>query len=381
MLHKLAWFQLISEKRRLAAALAGIAFAVMLQLTEFGVRDALFESAINFHKHLVADLVMTSSLYENELVPGRVTRRRLYQALGVAGVESVTPVLVATAPFKNIITGDDKFIIVIGVEPDRLVMDVPSVNDNLHLVRMPDVALFDSMARPEFGPVVDVMRDQHEVTTEVAGRRIRISGMFELGISFGVNGSLIVSDTTFRRMLNRPEGVFEFGLIRLKPGTDILAAQSELKRALPDDIKILTRPELNDLEKAYWRASTPIGFIFTLGAFVGLLVGLVIVYQILYTDVSDHLAEYATMKAMGYSDRHLNMVVLEEALILSVLGFPVGLGLAMIVFTGARRATHLPLFMTLPLASMVFAFTILMCAGSGLIAVRKLKAADPAEVF
>jgi putative ABC transport system permease protein len=381
MLHKLAWFQLITEKRRLAAALAGIAFAVMLQLTEFGVRDALFESAINFHKHLVADLVMTSSLYENELVPGRVTRRRLYQALGIAGVESVTPVLVSNAPFKNIITGDDKFIILIGVEPDRQVFDLPSVNDKIQLVKMPDVALFDSMARPEFGPVADVMRERHEVTTEVAGRRTRISGMFELGISFGVNGNLIVSDTTFRRMMNRPEGLVEFGLIRLKPGTDVLAAQADLLRALPDDVKILTRGQLNDLEKAYWRASTPIGFIFTLGALVGLLVGLVIVYQILYTDVSDHLAEYATMKAMGYSDRHLNLVVLEEALILSVLGFPVGLGLALAVYTAARHATHLPIYMTLPLASMVFGLTVVMCAGSGLIAVRKLKAADPAEVF
>jgi putative ABC transport system permease protein len=182
-------------------------------------------------------------------------------------------------------------------------------------------------------------------------------------------------------MLNRPESVCEFGLIRLKPGTDLLATRAELQRALPDDVNVLTREELNTLEKSYWQANTPIGFIFTLGAIVGLLVGVVIVYQILYTDVSDHLAEYATMKAMGYSDRHLNLVVLEEALILSVFGFPVGLGLALLIFRGARAATHLPIVMTLPLASMVGAFTVLMCAASGLIAVRKLKAADPAEVF
>jgi putative ABC transport system permease protein len=381
MLHKLAWFQLITEKRRLGAALAGIAFAVMLQLTEFGVRDALFESAINFHKHLVADLVLTSSLYENELLPGRVTRRRLYQALGVPGVESVAPVLVGLAPFKNILTGFDKTIVVIGFEPDEVVMDIPEVNENVYLVKVPDVALFDTMARPEFGPVSNVMHQSKEVTTEVAGRRTRISGLFELGISFGVNGNLIVSDATFRRMFNRSESICEFGLIRLKPGTDVRAKQAELMSLLPDDVKVLTRPELNDLEKAYWHANTPIGFIFTLGAIVGLLVGLVIVYQILYTDVSDHLAEYATMKAMGYSDRHLNLVVLEEALILSILGFPVGLGLAQLIFMGARNATHLPIYMTVALASMVFGFTVLMCAASGLIAVRKLKSADPAEVF
>ncbi len=381
MLHKLAWFQLITEKRRLAAALAGIAFAVMLQLTEFGVRDALFESAISFHKHLVADLVLTSSLYENELLPGNVAHRRLYQALGVPAVDSVTPVFLSLAPFKNIDNGEDKTIVVIGVEPGRPVLDVPAVTANMHLVKMPDVALFDAMARPEFGPVADVVRRDGEVTTEVAGRRIRISGLFDLGVSFGLNGTVIVSDATFRHLFNRSDSVFEFGLVRLKPGSDVLAAHRDLASVLPNDVKVLTRPELNEIEKAYWHANTPVGFIFTLGAVVGLLVGLVIVYQILYTDVSDHIAEYATMKAMGYADRHLNFVVLEEALILSLLGFPVGFGLALLIYMGARRATHLPIYMTWGLASMVFVLTVFMCAASGLIAVRKLKAADPAEVF
>jgi len=381
MLHKLAWFQLITEKRRLAAALAGIAFAVMLQLTEFGVRDALFESAISFHKHLVADLVLTSSLYENELLPGRVSHRRLYQALGVPGVESVVPIYLGLAPFKNVDNGFDKTIVVIGVDTTETVLDIPAVNDKLYLINVPDVALYDRMARPEYGAVLDIVERDGEVTTEVAGRRMRIAGLYELGVSFGVNGNLVLSEATFRRMFNRSESVFEIGLIRLQPGAGVLATQAELVRVLPNDVKVLTRGQLNDIEKAYWRANTPIGFIFTLGAIVGLLVGLVIVYQILYTDVNDHLAEYATLKAMGYSDRHLNFVVLEEALILSVLGFPVGFGLTLLIYRAARNATHLPIFMNVPLASMVFGLTVLMCAGSGLIAVRKLKSADPAEVF
>ena len=381
MLHKLPWFQLIAEKRRLAAALAGIAFAVVLQLVEFGFRDALFDSAINFHKHLVGDLVLTSSLYENELLPGRMSHRRIYQALGVPGIETVVPVNVGLTSFKNVDNGLDRTIVVIGFDPNDTVLDIPSVNDKMHLVKMPDVVLFDRMARPEYGAVLDIVGRQGEVTTEVAGRRMRIAGLFELGVSFGVNGNLIVSDTTFRRMFNRSESVSEVGLIRLKPGADLAATQAELVRLLPRDVKVLTRAELNDFEQAYWRANTPVGFVLTLGAIVGLFVGLVIVYQILYTDVSDHLGEYATLKAMGYSDRHLNVVVLEEALILSVLGYPIGFGLAMVIFAVARQATHLPFFMNARLAAMVFGLTIVMCAGSGLIAVRKLKSADPAEVF
>lgn len=381
MLHSLAWYQLVSEKRRLLAALAGIGFAVMLQLLQFGFRDALFESATVLHDRLAADLVLTSSLYENEVAPGSVTRRRLYEALGVAGVEAVVPVSMGVTAFKNPETGFDKRIITVGFDPDQRALNIPSVNDNVALLKMPDTALFDALSRPEFGPIVEQFNANKSVTTEVNARRTKIVGLFELGVSFAGNGHLIVSDTTYRKMFGRSESLFELGLIRVKPGSDVAAIQAELVRRLPHDVKVLTLPEMRDLEQGFWRTNTPIGFIFLIGAMVGLMVGAVIVYQILYTDVSDHLGEYATLKAMGYADRFLNIVVLEEALILSVAGFPIGFGLAQVLYMLARNATHLPIFMTVGRASMVFALTIVMCALSGMIAIRKLQSADPAEVF
>lgn len=381
MLHKLAWFQLITEKRRLLAALAGIGFAVMLQLTQFGFREALFDSATVFHNSLVADLIMTSSLYESEVTSGKLTRRRLYEALGHPSVASITPVNFSGAAFKNPVTHQDKTIVVIGYDPDLVAMKPPSVIESIQRVKVPDTALFDALSRPEFGPIVENFRRDGSVTTEIGGRRMKIVGLFELGVSFAGNGHIIVSDGTFRKMFNRAEGLYEYGLIRLKPGADIAAVQADLRSRLATDVKVLTIEEMQNVEKGYWNANTPIGFIFLLGAAVGLLVGAVIVYQILYTDVNDHLAEYATMKAMGYSDRHLFIVVLEEALLLSFMGFPIGFLLAQLLYKVSRDATHLPLFMTTPRAAMVFGLTILMCCLSGLLAIRKLRSADPAEVF
>jgi DevC protein len=381
MLHKLAWFQLITEKRRLAAAVAGIAFAVMLQLAQLGFRDALFDSAVLLHRHLVADLIITSSLYEDELNTGSVSHRRLDQALAVPGVESVTPVDFGAAPFKNIQTGQDKTIVVIGFEPNRVVLDIPSVNEQARLLKLPDVALFDADARPEFGPVADTFRRDKIVTTEVSGRSTRINGLFELGASFCCNGHLIVSDTTFRKIFSRSDSVFEFGLIRLRPGSDTATVQADLIRRFPHDVRVLTPAQFAAIEVAFWDAATPIGFIFFLGTIVALLVGAVIVYQILYTDVTDHLPEYATMKAMGYRNRHLYVVVLEEAAILSVLGFPFGLGLAEVLYIGARANAHLPTAMTLLRTTIVFVNTLAMCGLSAIVAIRKLRAADPAEIF
>lgn len=381
MLHKLAWFQLIAEKRRLLAALAGIGFAVMLQLMQFGFRDALFDSASVFHDRLAADLIMTSSLYESEINAGSVTRRRLYEALGVPGVASVTPVNFAAATFKDPVTKQDKNIMVIGLDPDAVAMNVPSLRDSARLIKVPDTLFFDALSRPEFGPIVETFNRDGSVTTEIAGRRMKVVGLFELGTSFAGNGHIIVSEVTFRRMFNRPEGLFEFGLIRLKPGGDAAAVQADLEKRLAPDVRVLTTSEMSNVEKGYWNTNTPIGFIFILGAAVGLLVGAVIVYQILYTDVSDHLGEYATMKAMGFTDGALMVVVIEEAFILAIMGFPIGLGLAEFLYRGSRNATHLPLYMTTARVLMVFSFTMVMCCGSGLLAIRKLKSADPADVF
>ena len=381
MLHRLAWEQLVVERRRLFAALAGIGFAVMLQLMQFGFRDALFESAVVVHRRMVADLILASPLYESEVSTGSITRRRLYQALSHPATESVTPFYLSLRSFKNPETGQDRFIMVIAFDPDRRVFDVPGVIEQAHLLKIPDVALFDALSRPEFGPIVDLLQEEAVLITEVARRRTKIAGLFQLGVSFAGNGHLVVSDETFRKQLNRPDGIFELGLIALKPGSDVAAVQASLRRQLAEDVQVLTPPELIAIEKGYWQANTPIGFIFVAGAFIAILVGGVIVYQILYTDVSDHLGEYATLKAMGYSDRQLQVVVLEQALILSIAGFPVGFGLAQALYIGARSATHLPIEMTVARATMVLAFTIVMCMMSGLIALRKLHSADPAEVF
>jgi putative ABC transport system permease protein len=381
MLHRLAWEQLVAEKRRLLTALAGIGFAVMLQLMQLGIRDALFDSSVLLHNRLLADLVLTSPLYQNELAAGAVPRRRLYQVLTEPAIESITPLFTGVAPLKNLETGREMGINVIGFDPGRLPLDIPSAADKIHLLRIPDVALIDVYSRPEFGPISELLKTQSTVTTEVLRRRTRIAGVFELGLSFSGNGYLMVSDETFRKMFRRPESIFQLGLIRLKPGNDIAAVQQSLQRRLPDDVRVLTIPEFIEIEKTFWRTNTPIGPIFLIGTFIGLLVGAVIVYQILYTDVSDHLSEYATLKAMGYADRQLYGVVLEQALILSVLGFPVGFLLAELLYMAARIAARLPIEMSIARAAMVFGFTLLMGIISGFIALRRVRSADPAEVF
>jgi putative ABC transport system permease protein len=378
----LAWLQLTMEKRRLLAAVAGIVFAVVLMLVQLGFEDALLSSAGLLHSRLRADLVLINPQYQFIISPKSFTERRLYQALGLEEVQSVASVYLGQAPFKNPENRQERVIFLIAFDPRSSPLDLPGVDEQLPLIRQPEVVLMDSISRPEFGPVRELFAERGRVITEAGGRRIQIAGFYPMGTSFGVDGSLITSDVNFQRIQpHRRLGVVDMGLIRLKPGAEPERVKAKLEALLPADVRVLTHRGFVELERHYWTSNTPIGFVFKLGTLMGLVVGSIIVYQILYSDVADHLGEYATLKALGFPDRYLFRVVLQESLILSVLGFLPGVALSSLVYLFAGQATLLPLRMTWGRAAVVFLLTAVMCAGSGALAMRKLKTADPAEIF
>lgn len=380
----LAWLQLTREKTRLAVALAGIAFADILMFMQLGFREALFESNVQLHNSLEGDIVLINPQTDALQSLSRFSQRRLYQALDLKAVESVAPIYVDFTEWKNPQTRKVRKIQVMGINPRERVFNLPGVTENLDKIKMPDVVLFDRASRPEFGAVAASVNAGKEVTTEVANRRIKVGGIFQLGTSFGADGNILTSDQNFLRLFknkNRKRGLIDIGLIKLKPGENTPVVVEQLKKYLPKDVKVLSKQGFVDYEKAYWASSTPIGFIFALGAIMGFIVGTVIVYQILYSEVSDHMAEYATLKAMGYTQTYLLLVVFQEAIILASLGFIPGFGFAMFQYNMAKNATLLPIVMTASRAGTVLILTMLMCLISGLIAVRKLGAADPADIF
>jgi putative ABC transport system permease protein len=379
---RLAWLQLRREKVRLAIALAGVGFAVVLVFMQLGFMDALFRSAVNVHGRLNADVVLVHPNYNILPRPTYFSRRRLYQALGFPGVASVTAVHFAIAHWKHPVDGSNQDIFVLGVDPAGEALTAPGMADALRLVRYPDRAIFDEASRPEFGPVPALFREHGAVSTEVNDRRLTIQGLFRLGTSFGVDGTILTSDLNFRRLFpGYPPGGVGLGLVRVQPGADPRTVRDALVAGLPHDVRVLTKSEFMRAEVAYWSTKTPIGFVFAFGVVIGLVVGMIIVYQILFADIADHLAEYATLKAMGYANRYLSTVVVMEATILALLGYLPGMAIALWLFDVAHRATMLPMVIAFDRAAEVLGLTLAMCWASGLIAMRKLRTLDPADVF
>jgi len=381
----LAWAQLTREKMRLVIALAGIGFADLLMFMQFGFRDALFESSISFHSKLKGEIFILNSQSTALIAMKSFPQRRLYQALSFNGVTAISPVYLGFGLWKNPDPNqrNTRQLMVIGFDPTHPILDIPEIENNLHKIQISDVVLFDQASRPEFGPVVEYFKQGKPVETEVDNRRVRVEGLFTLGASFGADGNLVTSDLNFLRIFGtrRTRGLIDIGVVKLEPGTDVKAVIDKMTATFPKDVIILSKEEFADFEKKYWQESTSIGFIFTLGAAMGFIVGIVIVYQILYTDVTDHLPEYATLKAMGYKDIYFLGLVFQEALILAILGYLPGLGVSVVLYSLGRSATSLPMYMNLTKVITVFVMTVIMCSVSGAIAVRKLQAADPADIF
>ena len=378
----LAWLQLTREKPRLIVALAGIAFADFLMFMQLAFREALFESNVRLHTSLEGEVVLINPQSNAVNFLESFSQRRLYQALDLKEVASVHPIYVGLTSWKNPQTRRFSEVQMIAANPNELVFNLPGIQQNLNPIKMPDVVLFDRGSRPDFGPIATDFDQGKKIETEVGGRRIKVGGVVELGASFGSDGNIVTSDLNFFRLFkDRKAGLIDIGLIKLKPGANPETVVAQLRQYLPKDIQVLSKQEFIQKEKDYWATSTPIGFIFALGTVMGFIVGTVIVYQILYSEVSDHLSEYATLKAMGYSQTYLLLVVFQEAFILASLGYIPGFGFAVFLYNIAKNATLLPIYMTVSRAILVFLLTMLMCFISGLISVRKLQAADPADVF
>jgi putative ABC transport system permease protein len=379
---RFAWRQLRFEKTRLASAIAGVMFACVLVFMQLGFRAALFESATALTQAMRAELFLLHPMTTASFRPEPLPRARAWQALAIPEVESAVPIYLAQATWRNPADGTRRAIQLIGldVEVDVVALEgLPPLRDAL---KAPDTAAFDLRSRPEFGPIGAIIAANGPIEVQVGNRTVTVVGTVALGPSFGADGNLVTSEANFRRIVReRAASMTDVVALRLIPGADVAIVQSNLREILPPDVMVLTHRELVAHERRYWESATPIGFIFGFGSLMGLIVGMVIVYQILFSDIAGHLREYATLKAMGYGQGYLNRVVLGAAGILAVGGFAPGLGASILLYDVVGAGTFLPLRMDAALALSVFAMIFTMCVAAGLLAMRKLRDANPADMF
>jgi putative ABC transport system permease protein len=384
-----AWLNLLHLRRRLLVHVGGITFAVVLMFMEFGFWLALLKSQTVVIEHMNADLIIVNRAQYTITVSEPFPRRRLEQALAVPGVKEVRALYMEdVVSFWNSEEHQEpgadqasmRIIRVLAFDPERPAFDFPELSEHVQDLKLLNRVLMDRLSKPEYGSQATGS------THELVGQQVRVVGQFTLGREFVHEATVIASDRTFANLFpsvpgeNRL-GLVEVGLVTLEPGADWRQVRADLEQALPDDVVVTSKWAYSMKEMWFWQSATPMGVIFLGGAVMGFVVGLMICYHVLYTNVSDNLAEYATLKAVGFSDRSLTRVVFHEALILWLLAYLPGVVLSVGLYALLAWVTALPLSPRLDVAVGVGVLTVGMCLCSGFLASRRLRAADPAEVF
>ncbi len=378
----IGWLQLSHNRTRLAAAIAGVMFANILIFMQLGFMGALVDSVALPYKAMNADIIISGS-DANTLADGSpLPRQRMFEALSAPGVASATPLYFGKMDWKQP-DGSIRTLDVFGIDPSVRAFNNADIDAALDQLKLSDYAIVDRRTRNAPKGLFATIDNGQPYRFEVKGRTLTVNSTFTLGGGFTTDGYLVVSDQTFMKHFpSRVAGAPNHILVRIAPGADRSQVIAGLKAILPDyDSIVRTIEQAVTKDQAFQTTQRPVGIVFGFGILIGVLVGIVIVYQVLATDVADHIREYATFKAMGYPQRFFLGIVFEEAIILAILGFVPGVIISLLLYAFVSSVTGLPLAMSGSRAVYVLLGTITMCAISGAIATRRLARANPADLY
>jgi putative ABC transport system permease protein len=349
-------------------------------LMQLGFEQAFFESSLEVIRGLDGDIFIQSARKYQFATRDPFPRSELDKAGAVAGVASAQPLYADWFDFfwKNPFDGKVFLVRAFGFDPGAPVFLYSEVNGSREKLTEANTVLVDRRARRFLG------MDRDATESEVNGIKVKIVSSFALGPDFQSDGTVMMSDRTFAGLLRDPAGnqsAVDVGVIKLRPGEDPATAKQALRKTLPDTIAVFTKPELIEFERNFQADVSSAGPIFAMGTIVGFVVGMLISYQVTYTDLSDQLPQYATLKAMGYRTGYLLRVVFGQATFNALAGWVPAWLLSILLYYLIGRLALLPLHMTAYVTFVSLGLTLGMCLISAAIAVRRVIKADPAEVF
>lgn len=391
---KLAWKNSTNDPKRLAIRCAGITFAVVLMFMQTGFRNALFDSNVQLFEMIDCDIVLKNESRYMSSSGQTLNRSELTRAAGHQAVAEVQPLYleVAAGYLRRHTTQEtpakkSRKIRVIGADASSTMFADYGIEDLAETLKEPYTAIADTKSKNMFRLTQKTVREAGDEYGELADQRINLIGTFQLGIDFSNDGNLLMSPSNFNQYFAYRGGggdasrIIDYGLIRCKKGSDLNQVAREIQSMVDKHTQVLTKQQFLAAERSFWGKNTPVGLIFLVGTIIGFVVGIIICYQVLASDIADHLGEFATLKAMGYKPSFFAAVVVCQALCLSIFSFLPGLLISLIAFQFINSVTGLMMFLNLSRGGLVLVLTVAMCVASGFIALRKLITADPASLF
>ncbi len=371
----LAWRNLMQNRKRTLTALGGISFAVLLVFMQLGFLLAAERGSTLLYEDFDFDIALLSERYQSVSKLGDFPRGRLAQVASVPGVAAVAPLRVRNTKWMNLETEDDSSVMVLGLPADPSWVRNPGLRDGVAQLQRNDQLLADSLSHDDMGEMVV------GAPAQIGGNSFQIAGLFEQGMSMFSEGAAAVSAIGFEHIFRGGTSKVSIGFVRVAPDADTAVVVQALRDSLPPDVVVFSRTALIKQEQAYFVEVKPVGIVFQVGVFVAVAVGVVILFQVLSTEVSNRLREYATMKALGFGNGFIYRIGIVQALIFAVMGFIPALVLSAGVYWVVRVLSRLPMQLTPGLIAFVFGLSLFMCVVSCVLALGKVRRADPADLF
>ena len=385
---KLAWSNTTADIRRLLVRCSGVTFAVVLMFMQTGFRNALFDSNVRIMEEKIsADIVMRTKSRFMLSSGQQMPLQSVITARSCGGVAAAEPVYIENvlSDFRRAGMAARK-IQVIGFDPADPLFENFELKPLAEKLNRPNTAAADVKSKSMFGLPVNQEELADQPFAELVNKEIELVGLFQCGINFSNDGTLAMTPQNFAKYFSvrgggKPLSQVDYGVVKCLPKADPKVVSERLQQMLGPHVIVQTRGDFLESERNFWGKNTPIGLIFWVGTLIGFVVGLIICYQVLATDIGDHMGEFATLKAMGYSTSFFTAVVVIQALLLSFVSFLPGLLISLTAFGVVNVTSGLIMFLNVQRTATVFGLTVAMCVISGILALRKLLSSDPANLF
>jgi putative ABC transport system permease protein len=405
----LALRNVVHGGKRSLAAISGVAFSLTMVLLQLGFLEAVKITAANNFEQVDFDIVLLSPRYEQFYAAGFFPRERLTQARTAAAVLGAAPMYAtfnlwrcpaypesrsgsdrdgepSPGPLERWLRGarlprplQRRELFVMGINLDENPFQEPvrgRIEAAKDLLRLENRVLLNEQSHPDFGwQIRDQVRDW-----ELGSQAVTLAGGFPMLRGFAADSTVICGDLNFLALCRFPPDQVSFGFLKVREGA-VAAVRDELRALLPPDVEPLTRAEILARETDHWVNQTSTGQLFAFGVLVAMVVATVVVYQVLSNDVREHLPEYATLKAMGYSPSRLARVVVEQSLIYMVISYFFALVLALVVYRATQELAGIPMRLTAQNLLITLLLAIVVGFLSGFLSLSKLRGAQPAELF
>jgi len=370
-----AWRNVWQNKKRTLASVSGISFALLLVFMQLGFLEGAKTAAASIFELFHFDIGIVSDKYKFVGAPDTFDRMRLTQAMVVPEVEAAAGMAMSSGIWTDPESKSGSQLLIFSVPLEPSFIKDPAIRAGLETIRKNNTVMVDLYSHKEYGDL-SIGRE-----VEINDLPVTIASRFKLGVTLFSDGCVVVCRDAYDRLTKAHPRLTSYGFLRLKAGSDAETVKKRLQEILPDDVLVFTRGEMIRQEQEYFISVKPVGIIFQTGVVVAFIVGVVILFQVLNTDISTRLKEFATFKAMGFKNRMIYGIGVKQALIYAMLSYLPSLLLASMIYRVVHRLSRMPMNMTFSLASFVLVMSLLMCAISCVLGLQKVRRTDPAELF